>query len=307
MRLAFFGTPAYAVPTLDALAASEHEVVTVVAQPDRPSGRGKKLKSPPVVVRARELGIEPRQPKGVRSGPFPKNYGALDLDLAVVVAYGRILTPHLLQVPKFGCINGHGSLLPRWRGAGPIQWSLLSGDAQTGVCVMQMDAGMDTGDVLLQEALDIGPNETQSELAERLSALTATLCLEAVNRYAELTPVPQPQAGITHARMLTKADAQMDWTRSALELHNQVRGLNPWPGTQTTFRGEVFKVKVASLGEGVSTEAPGTVIHAGEHIAVSTGQGVLLLHSAQLPGKPARAARQLVNGARIAVGEVFGG
>lgn len=307
MRLAFFGTPAYAVPTLDALAASEHEVVTVVAQPDRPSGRGKKMQSPPVVVRARELGIETRQPKGVRSGPFPKNYGALELDLAVVVAYGRILTTQLLNVPKHGCINGHGSLLPRWRGAGPIQWSLLSGDAQTGVCVMQMDEGMDTGDVLLREAIDIGPNETQSELGERLSHLTAKLCLEAVNRYGELTPEPQPGGGITHARMLTKADAQLDWSRSALELHNQVRGLNPWPGTQTTFRGEAFKIKVASVGEGGSDQAPGTVLFAGEHIAVSTGQGVLQIHSAQLPGKPARGARQLVNGARIAVGEVLGG
>ncbi|MFT5585616.1 MAG: methionyl-tRNA formyltransferase [Cognaticolwellia sp.] len=307
MRLAFFGTPAYAVPTLDALAASEHEVVTVVAQPDRPSGRGKKMQSPPVVVRARELGIETRQPKGVRSGPFPRNYGALELDLAVVVAYGRILTPELLSVPKFGCINGHGSLLPRWRGAGPIQWSLLSGDAQTGVCVMQMDAGMDTGDVLLREAIDIGQNETQSELGERLSQLTARLCLEAVNRYAELTAQPQVASGMTHARMLAKTDALMDWSRSAQELHNQVRGLNPWPGTQTTFRGEVFKIKVASVGEEPSSEPPGTVIHAGAHIAVSTGQGVLWIHSAQLPGKPARGARQLVNGARIAVGEVFGG
>lgn len=307
MRLAFFGTPAYAVPTLDALAASEHEVVTVVAQPDRPSGRGKKMQSPPVVVRARELGIETRQPKGVRSGPFPENYGALELDLAVVVAYGRILTAQLLNVPKHGCINGHGSLLPRWRGAGPIQWSLLSGDAQTGVCVMQMDEGMDTGDVLLREAIDIGANETQSELGERLSHLTAKLCLEAVNRYGQLTPEPQPTDGITHARMLSKADAQMDWSRSAQALHNQVRGLNPWPGTQTTFRGETFKIKVASVGEGGCDQLPGTVLSAGEHIAVATGQGVLLIHSAQLPGKPARGARQLVNGARIAVGEVFGG
>ena len=185
MKVAFFGTPAYALPTLDALVEAGHEVVTVVAQPDRRSGRGRKVGSPPTIVRARELGIRTRQPRGLRSGPFPQNYGALDLDVAVVVAYGRILPQAVLDTPCLGSINGHGSLLPRWRGAAPIQHALWSGDTETGVCAMQMDAGLDTGDVLLSRSLTIGPDEQQPELALRLAALTVlavlTYCAATIN------------------------------------------------------------------------------------------------------------------------------
>lgn len=304
MRVAFFGTPAYAVPTLDALVEAGHEVVTVVAQPDKPVGRGKKLQSPPVVVRARELGLETRQPKGVRRGPFPENYGKLDIDVAVVVAYGRILTPHLLNVPKRGCINGHGSLLPRWRGAGPIQWALLSGDTQTGVCTMQMDEGMDTGDVLLREAIDIGPDETQTELAERLAHLTARLIVQTLAQLDDITPQPQPTEGITHARMLTKEDALLDFSRPAKELHDQVRGLNPWPGTQCAFRGGVFKVKTARWDDGDSE--PGVVQVDGKRLFIGTGSGRLEVLEGQLPGKPKRKAADLINGGRMESGEKMG-
>lgn len=303
MRVAFFGTPAYAVPTLDALVSAGHDVVTVVAQPDTRSGRGKTLRSPPTVVRARELGIGTRQPRGVRSGPFPVNYGALELDVAVVVAYGRILTQHLLDVPALGCINGHASLLPRWRGAGPIQAALLAGDTVTGVTTMQMDAGLDTGDMLLERAIDIGPDETHPQLAERLSILTAQLILETLEQLPHLTPRPQDHAASSHAPMLRKADAAMDWTRSAADLHNQVRALTPWPGTVTQFRGAPLKIKAARAVQGQGT--PGHVLRAGPELIVACGQGALQITSGQLPGKPARSAVDLINGARIQVGEVM--
>ena len=305
MRVAFFGTPAYAVPTLDALVEAGHELVTVVAQPDKRRGRGKKLQSPPVVVRARELGIETRQPRGVRSGPFPTNYGQLQLDVAVVVAYGRILTPHLLQVPRLGCVNGHASLLPRWRGAAPIQHALLAGDTVTGVTTMQMDEGLDTGDMLLERSLEIGPEETHPQLAERLSKLTAELVVETLEQLDSLSPRPQPSEGITHAHMLAKEHGRLDWTRPAQGLHDQVRALQPWPGTFCDFRGGVFKLKRARLAEGQG--APGAVIEAGKRLVVACGEGALEVLEGQLPGKKAVSGRDLVNGGRIEVGEVFGG
>lgn len=301
MKVAFFGTPAYAVPTLDALIEAGHDVVTVVAQPDKRSGRGKKLQSPPTVVRARELGIGTRQPRGVRSGPFPINYGALDLDVAVVVAYGRILPQAILDVPRLGSINGHGSLLPRWRGAGPIQWALRSGDAETGVCTMQMDAGMDTGDVLLTARTPIDPDEDSVELAERLARITAELCVETLARIEEIAPQPQPAEGITHARMLTKADALLDVNWPAKTLHDVTRGQQPWPGAQLVFRGQPFKLKRTRVVEGAGE--PGTVLEAGKRLVVACGEGALEIVRGQLPGKPARSGRDLANGARIQPGE----
>ena len=301
MRVAFFGTPQYAVPTLDALIDAGHEVVTVVAQPDKRRGRGKKLQSPPVVQRARELGLETRQPRGVRSGPFPRNYGQLDLDVAVVVAYGRILTPQLLAVPRLGCINGHGSLLPAWRGAAPIQHSILSGDRVTGVTTMKMDEGLDTGPMLLTRELSIGEDETALELAPRLAQLTAELLVETL---AELPdPRPQDHERATHARMLEKSDGQMRWTQGAWELHCQVRALQPWPGTFCTFRDQPFKVKRSRV---VDAEGPpGEVIEAGKRLVVAAGSGALEIVEGQLPNRKAVPGRDLVNGGRIAVGEQF--
>ncbi|MCP4806235.1 MAG: methionyl-tRNA formyltransferase [Proteobacteria bacterium] len=301
MRVAFFGTPAYAVPTLDALIAAGHDVVTVVAQPDKRSGRGKKLQSPPTVARARELGIKTRQPRGVRSGPFPTNYGALELDVAVVVAYGRILPQAILDVPRLGSLNGHGSLLPRWRGAGPIQWALRSGDAETGVCTMQMDAGLDTGDVLLTARTPIDPDETSIELAERLAQITAELCVETLAQLETLTPQPQDDALATHARMFTKADALLDITLPAKTLHDIVRAQQPWPGAQLTFRGDTFKLKRTRVVEG--SGAPGAVLEAKKRLVIACGEGALEVLSGQLPGKPARSGRDLANGGRIEVGE----
>ena len=303
MKIVFMGTPAYAVPTLDALVEAGHEVLWVVAQPDKPSGRGQALQAPPTVERARALGIPTRQPKALRSGPFPGNLRALGADVGVVVAYGRILTPELLQAPRLGCVNGHGSLLPAWRGAAPMQWSLLSGDAETGVTTMLMDEGLDTGDMLLREAISIGEDETFTQLSARLAALTASLMVRSLAALDGLTPTPQDHSLATHARPLNKDDGRLDWTRPARALKDQVRALELWPGTFCGRGGDVIKVKRARVVEGEG--APGVVIEAQERLVVACGQGALEILEAQAPNKRAVGARDFINGARVRSGEVW--
>ena len=263
MKVVFLGTPDFAVPTLDALVEAGHEVLAVVAQPDRPKGRGHRLVSPPTVARARELGLPVRQPRAVRRGPFPEWFEALGAEVAVVVAYGRILTPRLLAAPTRGCINVHASLLPRYRGAAPIQWAVIRGERETGVCTMQMDEGLDTGPVLLERRTAIGPDETAGELAGRLSAMGAELLVETLARLDALEPRAQDEALATHAPLLRKSDGVLDWAAPARAVHDRVRGTNPWPGGQTRFRGAPLKVWRTRLVEGAAGEvAPGTVVEA---------------------------------------------
>jgi len=302
MKIAFFGTPAFAVPTLRALLDSEHEVALVVAQPDKPAGRGNTLQSPPTIELARARGIPTLQPAKVKTGELPETLEALNLDVAVVVAYGRILTPRLLTAPRLGCINVHASLLPRWRGAAPIQWSVLAGDTTTGVATMQMAEGLDTGDILLMEETPIGPEETSGDLFVRLAELGAPLLLRTLAERP--TPKPQDEANVTLARMLRKEDATMDWTRTARELDCQVRGLSPWPGTVTTFRGEPLKIlKARPVAERTHTEAPGTFL---DGALVACGHGALELLEVQLPGKrPVRGA-DFLHGSRVKAGETVG-
>jgi methionyl-tRNA formyltransferase len=301
------GTPAYAVPTLNALAATGHEIVTVIAQPDRPSGRGKKLQAPPVAQRTKELGLNLRQPKAVRSGPFFENFQALNLDLAIVVAYGRILPQALLQAPRLGCWNAHGSLLPRWRGAAPIERAVQAGDSHTGVCLMQMDEGLDTGPILAQTQCPIGPDERAIDLRERLAHLSAKVILDALARIEDLNATPQTTAGILHAQPMGKSEASLDFSQSAQSLHNQIRAFYPWPGSQTMFRGEQFKIHRARVVDAPGQpEAPGTIILAKKRMIVACGQGALEVLEAQLPGKKALPVQAILNGARIQNGEHFG-
>ncbi len=297
------GTPPFAVPTLEALVSAGHEVVCVVAQPDRPVGRGQKLQSPATVVRARELGIETRQPRGVRSGPFPERFRALSLDVAVVVAYGRILTPYLLESPRLGCINGHASILPRWRGAAPIQRAIAAGDTVTGVTTMQMDAGLDTGDMLCRREVVIGQNDTAPMLRERLARVTADLLVETLAGLDGLSPRPQPADGVTHASPLEKSQGRLDWSRSARTLHDHIRAFQPWPGTFSTFRGDTFKVKAARVAEGQGQ--PGEVLSVKGALVVACGEGAIEVLEAQLPGKKSIPGPVLANGARIQPGEVL--
>ena len=226
----FMGTPDFAVPTLDALVDAGHEVVLVVAQPDRPSGRGKQLTAPPVAVRAAELGLPLSQPRAVRSGSFPARVKALQADVAVVIAYGRILTKDLLDAPRLGCVNVHASLLPRWRGAAPIQAAILAGDEVTGVCTQQMEQGLDTGPIFVRLETPVGAEETAGQLHDRLSVLSADAAVRTLEVIESITPVPQAADGVTHVAKISKAEGEVRLSEPAVQLHRRVRAMTPWPG-----------------------------------------------------------------------------
>jgi methionyl-tRNA formyltransferase len=307
MRVVFMGTPAYAVPTLAALLGSRHQLVAVVAQPDRPAGRGRRMVSPPTVTLAQEHGVRTMQPRGVRSGPFPPNFVALEADVAVVVAYGRILTPTLLGAPRLGCVNAHGSLLPKYRGAAPIQWAIARGEKETGVTTMLMDEGLDTGDMLLDRATPIGPRETAAELAVRLAELSGELVLETLDSLHDIQPRPQDHDAHSMAPILCKGHGRIDWSWPAQRIHDLVRGMNPWPMGQAEFRGEPIRVhetRVVSQHE-LGDAAPGTVIQARERLLVATGDGALEIVQAQPANRRCLIASALICGQRIQAGEVF--
>ena len=303
MRVIFMGTPDFAVPVLDALVEAGHEIMAVVAQPDKPRGRGKKLQSPATILRARELGLVTKQPRAVRSGPFVEWMTSAGADVAVVVAYGRILIPALLKAPRLGCINVHASLLPKYRGAAPIQWAVVHGEGETGVCTMQMDAGLDTGDVLLEERTPIGPDETAGDLFSRLAPMGAALAVQTLQSLESIDARPQDHAAHTLAPLISKSDARVDWSASAQTIHNLVRGFHPWPVAHTTLASEVLKLHRTRVVEGAGR--PGDVIEAGARVVVACGSGALELVEVQLPGKRAQGGRDLVNGGRIAVGQTL--
>src|SRR5512138_912810 len=251
MRVVFMGTPEFAVPPLAALAAAGHELLAVVAQPDRPAGRGQALKEPATKRWARERGVPVLQPEKVRDGRLAAELGALRPDVLCVAAYGRILGKDLLELAPHGAVNVHGSLLPRYRGAAPIQWAIASGEAETGVSIMQMDEGLDTGDVLLQRALPILPADTAETLAPRLAALGGEALAEALAllETGELVPVKQDASKATLAPILEKEHGRIDWSRPAGEIANRLRGFTPWPGAWTTLEGKVLKVLQADVEE----------------------------------------------------------
>jgi methionyl-tRNA formyltransferase len=299
MRVIFMGTPEFAVPTLDALIEAGHEIVLVVAQPDKPVGRGQVLTPPPVARRARELGLPLAQPVKIKSGPFPEQVQAANADVAVVLAYGRILTPELLRAPRLGCVNVHASLLPRWRGAAPIQAAILAGDAVTGVCTQQMQEGLDTGPVFLERTTPIGPHETAGALHDRLAALSAEVAVATLAALPGATPRPQDDAAATWAPKIGKEDGHLDWRRPAEELDRRVRAMTPWPGGACDFRGLSLKILAARPVEGQG--APGTVLST-RPLIVAAGRGALELITVQLPGKKPISGADLANGAHMAVG-----
>jgi methionyl-tRNA formyltransferase len=289
MRLIFMGTPDFSVPVLEALAA-RHEIAAVYTQPPRPAGRGKQDRPSPVQARAGAMGFQVRHPVSLRSEEVQQSFAALQADVAVVVAYGLILPQVVLDMPRLGCLNIHASLLPRWRGAAPIHRAIMAGDTETGVCIMQMEAGLDTGPVLLRERTPIGAAETTADLHDRLSAMGARLIVEALNALP-LLPVPQPNEGVTYAAKIDKAEARIDWSRPAKEVDRLIRGLSPFPGAWCEVAGERVKLLRSRLASGEG--APGQVL-AGPTIACGTGAIEIMM--AQREGKRAVTADEFLRG-----------
>ena len=300
LRLAFMGTPDFAVPILEALRAAGHEIAAVYTQPPRPAGRGHQPQPSPVARAAAAAGIPVRTPAKLDAAEV-KAFRALVLDAAVVAAYGLILPPTVLGAPRLGCINVHASLLPRWRGAAPIQRALLAGDSETGVTIMQMDAGLDTGPMLLKEAVPIGPKATAQELHDRLAALGASLVVRALAGLAAgtLAAVQQPAEGVTYAKKLAREEGRLDWRKTAAELERAVRALNPAPGVWLQHGGERIKVLAAEIVAAASG-APGTVLDAA--LTVACGSGALRLTRLQRPGRAPMEADALLRGFAIPAG-----
>ena len=304
MRIVFMGTPDFAVPCLQRLLEDGHEVPAVFTQPDKPVGRHAVLTPPPVKQLALSHGIPVYQPTKMRDGTVAALLRELAPDCLVVVAYGRILPQEILDVPPRGCVNIHGSLLPRYRGAAPIQWSVIRGETVTGVTSMFMDAGMDTGDIIDTLTTPIGENETAGELFERLAPLGARLLSTTLAAIADgtVTRRPQNDAEATMAPMLEKAMGRLDLTRPAQELHNQVRGMNPWPGAFCTAGGKTLKIHETRVAAG--SGAPGTLLCA-DPVTVACGEGALQLVTVQPEGKPRMAAADWLRGARLQKGEML--
>ncbi|MBO6519105.1 MAG: methionyl-tRNA formyltransferase [Rhodospirillales bacterium] len=278
------GSPEFSIPTLHALIDAGHDVVCVYAQPPKPAGRGHKETPCPVHAEAIRLGIEARTPKSLRDPDAQAAFHALDLDCAIVVAYGLILPEEILTAPRLGCLNVHASLLPRWRGAAPIQRAIMAGDAETGVGIMKMDVGLDTGDVLAEARTPIGDDETASTLHDRLSTMGAELLTRTLSAYAsgDIVPVPQPEDGVTYAHKLERGEGRLDFTKPAVELERTVRALNPWPGTWFEYNGERFKVAAVDVDPGVSA-SPGTVVD--DRLTIACADGGLRPRRVQRPGK----------------------
>jgi methionyl-tRNA formyltransferase len=302
LRLAFMGTPDFAVPTLAELIAQGHDIAAVYSQPARPKGRGMALEPTPVAKFAASAGLEIRTPPSLKTAPEQAAFAALDIDAAIVVAYGLLLPKPILDAPRLGCFNLHASLLPRWRGAAPIQRAVMAGDDQTGVMVMRMEEGLDTGPVLMAERVAI-TRQTAGELTGALSRLGADLMARALGALErdQVQQTPQPEDGVTYAKKILKDEARIDWTKSAREIDCHIRGLSPWPGAWTEVGGERLKVLYAEPAAG--NGAPGTVI--GENLTIACGDGALRLTRVQRAGGKAMDAADLLKGFAVPRGTLL--
>ena len=306
LRLVFMGSPDFAVPVLNALLDAGHEVAGVYSQPPRPAGRGHREHPCPVEALARRRGLAVRTPHTLKGEDEQRAFADLGADAGVVAAYGLILPRPVLEAPRLGCLNVHASLLPRWRGAAPIQHAILAGDAETGITIMAMDEGLDTGPVLLAEALPIGPATTAGALHDELAGLGARLIVEALDGLAAgtVTSHPQPPHGATYAGKLERADGRLDWRRPADELERRVRALNPWPGTWFEHGGERLKVLAAGLEAEAGGGQPGTVLD--DRLLVACASGALRLERLQRPGRAAAEAGDFLRGYPLAAGTRLG-
>ena len=293
MKIVFMGTPEFSVPALNALVA-RHKVLAVYSQPPRPAGRGQALRPSAVELRARGLGLPVRTPVRFRDPEVLAEFAVFGADIAVVVAYGLILPQAALDAPHYGCLNIHASLLPRWRGAAPIHRAVISGDSQTGICIMQMAAGLDTGPVLMRQALDIGPQDTTGNLHDRLAQVGAQMIVRTLDNLQALPPQPQPDQGVTHAAKIDKAEARVDWTRPASEVDRLIRGLSPAPGAWCMAGTERLKLlrSRAVAGQG----APGTRLSG---LTIACGTGAVEITAAQREGKRPMPAEDILRGATL--------
>lgn len=323
MRIVFMGTPHFAVPCLEALLAAGHEIAGVVTQPDRPKGRGHKFTPPPVKVLALEKGLPVYQPERIKHPDFVATLKELAPDIVVVVAFGQLLSKEILTLPKYGCVNVHASLLPKYRGAAPIHWAVINGEEETGVTIMYMDEGLDTGDMILWESVTIENRDTTGVVHDKLSALGARLLQEAVAQIAAgtVSRLPQDHDRSTYAPLLTKETELIPWGKSAIEVKNLIRGLNPWPGAYTYFHEQVLKIwsaeqweEGASFGSdgGTGLSSPGdssglvTAILPKSGFVVQTGTGRLLITEVQLQGSRRMAAADFIHGRGLTPGIILG-
>ena len=304
------GSPDFAVPTLNALTGSGHEVAGVFTQPDRPKGRSGAAQMTPVAAAAEASGIPVWKPVKIREPEAAAKVRALAPDVIVVVAFGQIIPEEILQIPRYGCVNVHASLLPAWRGAAPIQWSVISGDAESGVTTMRMNAGLDTGDIILQERTPLAPDETGGSLFDRLAEMGAKLLLRTLDELEAGTAVftPQPAESTTpYAKMLKKETGRIDWSADAASIERLVRGLSPWPSAWTVLRGKTVKIWSAAVSGGEeSAFAPGAVLPSKGKLLVQTGSGILEIRELQLEGKKRMAAADFLRGFSLEEGELLG-
>lgn len=306
MRVIFAGTPDFAASALAALIEAGHEILVVLTQPDRPKGRGMKLTPSPAKTLALQHNLPVWQPENLKDVSIQQQLRDLQADVMVVAAYGLLLPAAVLNIPEHGCLNIHASLLPRWRGAAPIQRAIEAGDVESGVCIMQMDVGLDTGDVLLSRNTPITDDTTAAQLHDALAVIGAEAIVEALEKLSELIAVPQPEAGVTYAQKLSKADAEIDWALGAKQIHNKIRALNPVPGAWSSLNGQVIKVWASSVVEMSSTAVEGSIVGADKQgIAVQTGECVVLITELQASGSKRMAAAAFVAGHADLLGQKF--
>ncbi len=308
MRIIFMGTPDFAVPCLESLIDAGHNVAAVFTQPDKPVGRKQILTPSPVKACAVSHNIKVYQPEKIKNSNALEIINSINPDVIIVVAYGKILPKEILNAAKFGCINVHASLLPKYRGAAPIQWSILNGDEETGVCVMQMDEGIDTGDILLVRKTPIDINETSAELFDRLSQIGADALIDALKlvEKGEVCPTPQPKGDFGYAKMIDRSLCPIDWSKSALDVHNKVRGLQTWPVAVTTLNGMNLKIHKTVLSN-ADASTPGTVVENNKKLVVSCGDGKCVeILELQLDGKKRMNTKSFLLGNKIDLGTVLG-
>ena len=310
LKIVFCGTPAFAVPTLQNLIAQpDFEVVGVVTQPDRPRGRGGEISMPPVKSAAIEAGIPVYQPEKIKTDEGLSHFERIAPDVVVIIAYGQIISAKLIGIARLGWINLHGSLLPKYRGAAPVNWAIVNGESETGLTTMQIDPGLDTGPMLLKYETAIGPDETAPELMARLAEAGGPLMTETLRQFAsgKISPIPQDDSQKTFAPILKKEDGRIDWSLTAQQIYNRIRGLQPWPGAFSTFRGKTCHVWAKPWAQTSPPKAPGTISLQATELLIACGHGTTLqIEFLQLEGRKRVTAREFANGARLGLIEKFG-